>query len=182
LKFGFYALLVPALGYTLFYLMAWRAGGAPSTFRPWLALPIEEYFKFDIFLSFPGYFVSWVTAASTLYLLSRALHGSGSFDDTLAAMGFGIGIATWSSMLHDLTDAILSTIGVIEMGEYEKMLNEPTFWRYLLLSLYSIYFLWFIYLFTLTILKAHKLKKWISLILGIFGLAVFQTMLFIFIR
>lgn len=68
------------------------------------------------------------------------------------------------------------------MGEYELMLNEPTFWRYLLLSLYAIYFLWFVYLFTLTIFRAHKLNKGISLILGIIGLAVFQTMLFIFIR
>ena len=33
-KFGFFAVLIPALGYTLFYIMASAAGGAPSTFKP----------------------------------------------------------------------------------------------------------------------------------------------------
>jgi hypothetical protein len=50
LSYGFYAILVPAVGYTLFYLMAWNAGGSPSTFMPWLNLPVEKYFMYDIFL------------------------------------------------------------------------------------------------------------------------------------
>jgi len=33
LRYGFYAFLVPAIGYTLFYLMAYKSGGAPSTFK-----------------------------------------------------------------------------------------------------------------------------------------------------
>lgn len=49
LKLGLYALLVPMLGYTLFYVMAYFAGGSPSTFKPWLAIPMASYFKFDRF-------------------------------------------------------------------------------------------------------------------------------------
>jgi len=182
LLYGFYALLVPALGYTLFYMMAYPAGGAPSSFKPWLNLPMQEYFKYDIFLTFPAYYLGWTASAATVYLVSRLMRGSASFDDTLMVIGFGAGVATWSSMLHDLTDAFLSIIGVIDMQEYERLLNEPTFWRYLLLTLYLIYFFWFISLFTIGIKKANNFDYGISITLAILGLAVYQTVLLIFIR
>jgi len=182
LSYGFYALLVPAVGYTLFYLMAWNAGGSPSTFKPWLNLPIEKYFMYDIFLTIPGYFVSWSTAAVLVFLLSRLLKGNAKFEDILMVIGFGVGIATWSSMLHDLTDAFLATIGVIDMKEYERLLNEPTFWRYLLLTLYMIYFFWFISLFTIGIKKANNFNYFKSIVLAIIGLAAYQSLLLIFIR
>jgi len=182
LRHGFFALLVPVFGYTLFYIMAWNAGGSPSTFRPWLALPVEEYFRYDIFLTLPGYYMAWVGASCTVFLISRLLSGAGSFEDILAVIGFGIGIATWSSMLHDLTDATLSTLGIIDMSEYEKLLNEPTFWRYLLFSLYALYFLWFMYLFTIGIRKAQRFGWVRSSLLALVGLVTFQVILFIFIR
>jgi hypothetical protein len=115
LSYSFYAFLFPALGYTLFYIMAWNAGGAPSSFKPWLNLPIEHYFRYDIFLSFPGYFLGWTSAAVVVFLVSRLMKGGAAFEDMLLVVGFGMGVATWSSMLHDLADAFLATIGVIEM-------------------------------------------------------------------
>ena len=182
LKYGFFAFLIPALGYTLFYIMAYFAGGSPSTFKPWLAIPIEEYFKYDIILSFPGYYIGWIEASVTVYLLSRLLKGRSSFDNILAIIGFGIGVATWSSLLHDLTDALLSIIGIIDMGEYEKLLNAPTFWRGLLWSLYALYFFWFLTLFTIGIRKAQGFGIFTSIVLALVGLFTFQVTLLIFIR
>jgi hypothetical protein len=141
LKYGFLAFLIPAFGYTLFYIMAYFAGGSPSTFKPWLNLPIEDYFRYDIFLTFPGYFLSWVGAASVVYLVSCLMNGKGNFDDVLATIGFGFGVATWSSLLHDLTDAFLSVIGVIDMREYERLLNGPTFWRAASYTLHHLFYL-----------------------------------------
>jgi hypothetical protein len=182
LRYGFYAFLVPALGYTLFYLMAWQAGGAPSTFKPWLALPIEEYFRYDIFLTLPGYFLSWIAAAGVVHLLATAMKAQGNYDDILIVIAFGIGVATWSSMLHDLTDAFLGYIGVIDIREYEKALNSPTFWRYLLLTLYVIYFSWFFILFRKGIKRSRNTGGFGSTILAIAGIVVFQLVLLIFIR
>lgn len=182
LKYGFYALLVPVIGYTVFYIMAYFAGGSPSTFKPWLALPIEEYFKYDIILTFPGYYLAWIGAAGTVYLLSRLLNGQSKFDNILAIIGFGIGVATWSSMFHDLADAFLSIIGVIDMHEYERLLNEPTFWRGLLLTLYAIYFFWFLSLFTIGIKIAQGFSLIKSIIIALIGLISFQVILLIFIR
>lgn len=182
LRFGFFALLVPIVGYTLFYIMAWNAGGSPSTFSPWLAIPADEYFRYDIFLTLPGYYMAWIGASCTVFLISRILSGPGSFENLMAVIGFGIGIATWSSLLHDLTDAILSTLGIIDMKEYEKLLNGPTFWRYLLLTLYTIYFFWFLYLFTIGIRKVQRFGWFKSILLAFVGLVTFQVILFIFIR
>jgi hypothetical protein len=182
IKYGFFALLVPALGYTLFYVMALYAGGSPSTFKPWLALPIEDYFKYDIFLTLPGYYLSWIGASVTVYLLSGLMNGHGKFDNILAVVGFGIGVATWSSLLHDLTDAFLSIVGIIDMPEYEKLLNEPTFWRGLLWSLYTLYFFWFLTLFTIGIKKAQGLSLFKSILISLAGFFTFQSILLIFIR
>lgn len=182
LKYGFFAFLIPSLGYTLFYVMAYFAGGSPSTFQPWLAIPIEDYFKYDIILSFPGYYLSWIGASVTVYLLSRLMNGQSKFDNILAIIGFGIGIATWSSLLHDLTDAFLSIIGVIDMREYERLLNEPTFWRGLLWSLYALYFFWFLTLFTIGIKKAQGFSLIKSIFIALVGLFTFQSILLIFIR
>lgn len=182
LKFGFFAILMPIIGYTLFYILALYAGGSPSTFKPWLTIPIEEYFKYDIVLTTPGYYLAWVGAGSTMYFLSRLMKGKSSFDHMLAVVGFGVGVASWSSMLHDLTDAFLSVIGVIEMKEYERLLNEPTFWRGLLWTFYTIYFFWFMTLFTIGIKKAQGFSLFKSILLAFVGLITFQTILLIFIR
>ncbi|NTW25777.1 MAG: hypothetical protein HGA37_13860 [Lentimicrobium sp.] len=182
LKYGFLAFLIPTSGYTLFYIMACFAGGSPSTFKPWLAIPIEEYFKYDIILTFPGYYLGWIGASATVYFLSRLMNGQSKFDNILAIMGFGIGVATWSSLLHDLTDAFLSIIGIIDMREYEKLLNEPTFWRGLLWSLYSLYFFWFLTLFTIGIKKAQGFSLFKSILIALAGLFTFQFILLIFIR
>lgn len=182
LKYGFFAFLVPALGYTLFYIMAYFSGGSPSTFKPWLALPIEHYFMYDIFLTIPGYYLSWIGASATVYLISRLLKGYAKYDNILAIIGFGIGIATWSSLLHDLTDAFLSVIGLINMQEYEKLLNEPTFWRGMLLTLYAIYFIWFLSLFSIGIKIAQGFSIVKSIIVALIGLITFQLILLIFIR
>lgn len=182
LRYAFFAFLIPASGYTLFYIMANIAGGSPSAFKPWLAIPIEEYFRYDIYLTFPGYYLSWTGASATIYLLCRLMNGKSKFDNILAVVGFGIGVATWSSMLHDLTDAFLSVIGVINMREYEKLLNEPTFWRSLLWSLYTIYVFWFMTLFTIGIKKAQGFGIIKSILIGFAGLVTFQVILLIFIR
>lgn len=182
LRFGFLAFLVPSLGYTLFYIMAYYAGGSPSTFKPWLALPVEDYFRYDIFLTFPGYYLSWIGASATMYLISCLMKGQGKFDNILAVTGFGAGIATWSSLLHDLTDAVLSITGVIDMKMYEQLLNEPTFWRGLLWSLYTLYFFWFLTLFTIGIRKAQGFSLSKSVPVAVVGFFTFQIILLIFIR
>ncbi len=181
-RYGFYAALIPALGYTLFYIMASQAGGAPSTFKPWLAIPAEDYFFWDIFLSIPGIFISIICATGIIQLLSHLWHTSGSFEDTFVVISFGSAVASWATMLHDLTDAFLAFTGVISMQEYERLLNEPGFFHYMLYTLFLIYFTWFPLLFAKGFGEVHKGSNAKSVFLGILGLIIYQGVLLIFIR
>ncbi|RPA68009.1 hypothetical protein EF405_13785 [Cyclobacteriaceae bacterium YHN15] len=85
-------------------------------------------------------------------------------------------------MINDLTDAFLSIVGVIDMREYEHLLNVPTFWRGLLLSLYTIYFFWLMTLFTIGIRIAQGFSIIKSTLIALIGLIIFQLTLLIFIR
>ncbi len=68
------------------------------------------------------------------------------------------------------------------MSEYEKLLNEPTFWRGLLWSLYALYFFWFLTLFTIGIKKTQGFSLFKSTLIALVGLFTFQFILLIFIR
>lgn len=85
-------------------------------------------------------------------------------------------------MLHDLTDAVLAMVGIIHMQEYERLLNEPTFWSYMLLTLYALYFLWFLGLFMLGIRRSQGITTGKAFLVALPGLASFQSVLLIFIR
>lgn len=46
LQYGFFAFLIPALGYTLFYILAWNAGDAPYCLLTRLPSPTTEKQRF----------------------------------------------------------------------------------------------------------------------------------------
>lgn len=179
---GFWAAMVPALGYTLFYVMASVAGGAPSSFRPWLSLPLEHYFSYAVFLSVPGYLLAILFSSALTYLLCRALRVDVTFDALVMVLGVAVGVATWSSMLHDLIDSFLAVIGIIDMRWYERQLNEPTFWRALLLGLYAVYFVWIGALLTLGIRAVTSLRGLPAVLCSLVTLVAFQAVLLLFIR
>jgi len=182
LKYGFFAFLIPAIGYSVFYYLAYNAGGAPSTFKPWLALPIEEYFRYDIFLSIPGILISLVIAAGMVQLLSHFFKGSGTFEETFIVFSFGSAIATCATILHDLTDAFLSYIHVIDMHEFEIALNTPTFWRSLWWTLAFFYLAGLMILFIKGVKSVHNTSSSASVVLGVTGMIAYQIILLIFIR
>ena len=139
-----------------------------------MAIPIDQYFKYDIFIVAPSMFLCWVLTAGVIQLLARLVSLTGTFEDTATALGFGIGVATWATLVHDLTDAVLSALGIIDMKAYEAALNARTFWRALLWTLYSVYFIWMI---------TPPRLGWISSVaLGLAAFIVYQGIFFVFNR
>jgi hypothetical protein len=182
LKYGALAVLIPAVLYTLFYFMASAAGGAPSTFKPWLAIPSEVYYSYDRFLVAPSMYMSWIMAAAIGQLLSRAFSGQGSFEDNLSVFGFGIGVASWALLVHDMTDAFLGFIGVLDMKWYELALNTPTIWRAIFWCLSAIYFFWYMLLFSKGIGASQRLGRGPAIFVGITSFIVYQLVFLIFNR
>jgi hypothetical protein len=119
-------------------------------------------------------------AVGVVQLVSPLVASIGSFEDTAVGFGLGIGVATWASLIHDLTDAVLGALGVIDIKEYEAELNGPTFWRALLRILCSIYALWLLTFFTKGIRAVHR-GRWVtSAAFGLVALIVNQGVSVIF--
>lgn len=182
LRFGLLALSINVVLYTLVYLFLSTGGGAPSSFKPWLAIPSEVYYHYNQFLLAPSMFMCWILAAGVAQLLSRLFSGKGSFEDTLSVFGFGISIACLASLLHDLPDSFLGAIGILDLQEYEVALNSPTFWRAILLTLYSLSIVWFTLLFIKGIQAAQQIRRAPAIFVGALAYLVYQGIFVIFNR
>jgi hypothetical protein len=117
-----------------------------------------------------------------VYLVSKAFKSDATYDNLFAVIGMSIGVASWSTMIHDLTDSFLGFVGVIDMKTYERLLNEPTIWRNLLLFLFIVYFTWFFFLYFKGIKTAARLSTPVALLVATIALVVYQGVLLIFIR
>lgn len=182
LKFGLVALAINAFLYTLVYVFLTAGGGAPSSFKPWLNIPLDVYYSYNRFFLAPSMFMGVILASGVAQLLSRPFAGKGSFEDTISVFGFGTAIACLASLLHDLPDSFLGAIGVIDQRAYEVALNSPTIWRYILLTLYAISIIWFMVLFTKGVGAAQRIRGGPAAFVGVLAYAVYQFYFLIFNR
>ncbi len=181
-RFGWYAILINMLLYTMVYVHLTIGGGAPSSFTPWLAIPKESYYFFDMFILAPSMLICWVSAAGIVQLTSKLFGGSGRFEDTLSVLGFAIGIACLASLLHDFPDTFLGAIGVLDLREYEIMLNSPTIWRTILWLCYGTSFVLFVVLFWKAVGIAQKIRSLPAFFVGLLGFMTYQTLFLVFNR
>lgn len=182
LKFGFLALSISMGLYTLVYVFLTMGGGAPSSFTPFLAIPKDIYYYYNQFFLAPSMFMAWILAAGVAQLLSRLFSGKGSFEDMLSLFGFGIGIACLASLSHDLTDTFLGAVGLLNLREYEVVLNSPTIWRTILWILYTLYFILFFVLFPLGVSTAQRLRRGPAILVGVLAVLVYNGVFVIFNR
>lgn len=173
---------IPIAGYTLMYIFLTIAGGAPSTFTPWLNISRENYYAVNRFLLAPSMIICWFTTTSFIQVVSHLLGGTGKFEQTLVTISLSISIAMWGALLHDLPMSFLSATGVINAGEHEIAMNSPTIFRTLLWSFYTIYFVAFFVLFPLTVRVVHQLNWFKSMTIGWLAFVIFQLFFLVFNR
>lgn len=182
LRLGLQAFLVPVLGYVIVYVGLGRSGAYPSKFSPWLAIPAEEYYRWNLWLLPPSMFAGWLLASAVVQLASRALGGVGRFEDTVAALGFACSAAHWTLLPHDVAVGVLGGLHVIDGRAHEHAMNQPTLARTLLwvfAGAYGIAFPWF---FARAIAGAHRLSGGRSLLAGLLGFVVYQLVFVTFNR
>lgn len=143
---GLIAVFIPATLYTLVYVFLIFGGGRPS--KPWLTIPPETYYRYNVFFCAPSMILGWILAAGVVHALSRIVATRGTFEQTLTVFGFGLSIATWTTGIHDLATSLLGAIHRINQHEYEIALNAPTVWRTLLWIQMAAYLIWFVVLFS----------------------------------
>lgn len=180
LRFSFTAVLIPAVLYTFVYVFLIIGGGQP--FKPWLDIPIETYYQYNVFFCLPSMYLGWILASAVVQLLSHFTSSNGTFEQTLAVLAFGIGVASWATGLHDFVTSFLGAIQIIDQHNYEIALNSPTIWRTMLWIQMAVYFTWFIFLFSRGIKTVHNLKTSQSIFFGVIGFLVYQLFFLIFNR
>jgi hypothetical protein len=119
-------------------------------------------------------YACWALALAFVRLALRLFLSAGGFEDPGAFLGLAIGIATWATLIHDLTDAVMGALGIIDMKAYESALNGPTFWKSLLWTLSLIYFVWMITRFAKGIRVEQRTSWFESAGLGLLAFLAMQ--------
>lgn len=180
--FAFGCVAITAALYTVVYVLLARGGGYPSSFDPWLAIPVADYYRYDIALAAPCIFAGWILAAGVVHLASRLARGRGSFEDTLSSLGLALSAASWTTGLHDLVLGILGNVGVLDLPTHELAMNAPGAARTVLWMALIAYLVAFVVLFTKGIGAAQRVRVGPAAALAVVGLVVYQTVLFLFLR
>lgn len=179
---SFIFILIPIVAYTTVYVFLTIANAAPLGLTPWLNIPEESYYSINRFLLAPSMLLSWIAATSIIQILCRLYNGTGTFEQTLSVIALSISIAMWGGLIHDLPTSFLSAIGVMDARQHSIAMNSPTNFRTLLWTCYSIYLIAFFILFPLSVKVVHKLNWIKSILIGIFGFIIFQSIFLIFNR
>ncbi len=181
-RWGFYALLVPLVGYVLVYAGLSQSGAYPSTFDPWLAIDREHYYRYNLFLLPPSILAGWLLSAAVVQLLGRWAGARGSFEDTCCALGFAISAGSWSLLPHDLVVAALGALGVIDGRAHEHAMNSPTLARHVLWLFMAVYLVAFPVYFSGALAGVHRVKGRAAWLLGLAGFVVYQLVFVLFNR
>jgi hypothetical protein len=116
-------------------------------------------------------------------LLSRLLHGSGTFEDTLALLGFAIALPTLVSLIPDVLRAALTTLGLQDRRAWEAAVAQPgTADWWLLWASMAAYVVGLLCLFPLAVGTAQGLRRWPAVAVGFAGAALYQGVYVIFVR
>jgi hypothetical protein len=181
LRYAFFAVLLVGVGYAAAVGGIALSGGTPST--PWLAIPREDYFRWEALFIAPVTLLCWVLAAGVVQLLSRLLHGSGTFEDTLALLGFAIALPTLVTLIPDAIRAALTTLGLQDRRAWEAAVAEPgtADWWFLWASM-AAYVVGLLCLFPLAVGASQGLRRWPAVAVGLAGAALYQGVYVIFVR
>lgn len=83
-KFAALNLLIIGLLYTFTIYMGYR-NGFGAVVKPFIAIPAEDYYLYELFFALPLFFLVVVLFAGCAQLLSRVFGGKGTFEDAFVA-------------------------------------------------------------------------------------------------
>jgi hypothetical protein len=126
--------------------------------------------------------LSWVVAGAVAHGLARVAGGRGTLKGTLAVLGFGVAIASWWTLLHDLVTSFLGAIHVMDQRWYEDALSGDTSWHRMYSVLALGYAISFVLYFGRGISSAQRLRPLVSFVIGFVAFAAYQLTFVVFNR
>jgi hypothetical protein len=177
---GFKAILLIGILYTLTVAML-AAGGALITAPAVIAISAENYYFFEIFFALPVVAAGWILAAGLARLLGNVGKGSGSFEGTLAALGFAVTVPTFMTWIPETVFAVLLLMGMTQ-EKFMDLMAQPGFfqifgWAYQIAAV-----AWMLVLIMIAVGVSQRLKWWRAVLVGLLTTVLFMTVMLIFIR
>lgn len=135
LSIGFKNILLTACLYDLAILL-WLIGDAGVIAPPFLAIPAEQYYVYEVFFFIPVFIATWLLGAGIIYLVAVLLGKAGRFDVLLASLGVGISVCAYFTMIPDLIQGVLFSTGMVSQAVYLEKTGQGILmvivWAYLL--------------------------------------------------
>jgi hypothetical protein len=157
-------------------------GGAQPGPAPWLVLPPATYFWWESLFIAPVIVGAGILAAGVLQLGARAVGGRGSFEDTLGLLGWAIAASTLATLIPDLAIGVALCAGLVRPETWMDAITRPT----PVLALVWVYLLTYVALFLVTFpavaRAAHGLGRGRAIALGWTTFAVYQLLVYVFVR
>ncbi len=167
--------------YTL-TVAAFAAVGAKISTPAWLAIPPERYYFWEIFYALPVMLAAWLLGSGFVQVVGRQLGGRGSFEGTLACLGFALSLPTFVTWLPETAGALAFLAGVTTQAEYLAASARPGFWQVFGVAYQAVARACFLALFPMAVRAAQRLSWPKALGLGWLTFVVVGLMLVVFIR
>ena len=119
-----------------FAILLWALGSDGVTLPPFLRIPEEQYYFYELIFLIPMFIVTWLLASGIAYVMSKVLGGNGPFDAILGGFGVSMAISYYFSLIPDYIQGILWTTGWVPFHEYLEITSKGiplvVVWTYLL--------------------------------------------------
>ncbi|MDP2914895.1 MAG: YIP1 family protein [Candidatus Aminicenantes bacterium] len=177
---GFKAILLMGVLYTVTVALL-TAGGALITAPAVISISSENYYFFEIFFALPVVAAGWILAAGFARLLSRWGRGDGTFEDTLAALGFAMTVPMFVTWIPETVFAVLLLLGM-KQEEFMELLEQPGFLQIFAFSSQIVAVVWMLVLIMIAVGVSQKLKWGRAVLVGFLTTVLFMAVMLIFIR
>lgn len=134
-----------------------------------------------MFFAAPVVLMGWILAAGFGHLLSRWGKGAGTFEGTLATLGFAVAVPQLLTWIPETIFVIFLLLGM-KQEEFMERTAQPGFWQTFVIAYQVAAVLWMLILVITAIITSQKMRWWRTLLVGLLTTAVFMAVMLIFIR
>lgn len=149
---------------------------------PWVAIPAEDYYFWEIFFAIPVVAMGWVLAGGVGHLLSKPFGGSGSYEDILALLGFAFSVPMLVTWVPETILTALFLTGTLTQKEWMEISARPGFWRVFGFGYQIVALAWYLVLIPLAVAVAQRMRWAPAAIVGTLTMIVFLAVMVVFIR
>ena len=149
---------------------------------PWVAIPAESYYFWEIFFAAPVFLAGWILAAGIVQLLSKPFGGTGTFEGTLAVLGFAMTVPAFVTWIPETLGTILMLTGVMTQEQWLAIIAQPGFWQVFAQVYQFVALGWYFLLIPLAVAAAQKARWWGAVVIGLLTLGIVGLWIFLFIR